>query len=183
HDAALRAADAQLDVVIADIKRAQSQTSLASLQKNIDLAAERLKQSVVRAPADGKILKVMAHVGELVGTQPVFQLGDVTHMIAVAEVYETDVKTVRDWVRAYPGKVGADVEIRFPGAAPSKFHGIVERVADLVVKNSAFSADPRQDVDRRVVEVRIKLDDQFQKEAAEFVNMQVDVTIKSPKAG
>ena len=55
-------------------------------------------------------------------------------------------------------------------------------MADLVQKNSAFSLDPRQDVDRRVVEVRIRLDPQFQREAAEFINMQVDVTIRDPKA-
>ncbi len=96
-------------------------------------------------------------------------------------MYETDVKAVRDWVRG--GKtVDADVEIRFPGSGATKFHGQVIAIADLVAKNSSFSVDPRQDVDRRVVEVRIRLDSQFQKEAAEYINMQVDVTIKDPKA-
>ena len=86
-----------------------------------------------------------------------------------------------DWARNNP-RVDADVEIRFPGAAATKFHGQVVRVGDMVVKNTTFSVDPRQDVDRRVIEVRIRLEPEFQKEAAEYVNMQVDVTILDPRA-
>ena len=151
------------------------------MQKNVDLAAERLKQATVRSPIQGKILKVMVHEGEPVGSQPVFQIGAAGPMVAIAEVYETDVKVVRDWFRNNP-KVEADVVIQFPGAGESRFHGQVIQIANLVVKNSAFSLDPRQDVDRRVVDVRIRLDPAFQQEAAEFINMQVEVTITNPKA-
>jgi HlyD family secretion protein len=179
--ASVEAAQAKRDVTEADMRRAESDIPLASLKKSLELAGEHLEQTAVRSPVKGKVLKVLAREGELVGTQPVFQVADTSSMVAVAEVYETDVKAVRDWVRNNP-RVDADVEIRFPGASATKFRGQVISVGDIVGKNSTFSVDPRQDVDRRVVEVRIRLNPEFQKEAAEYINMQVDVTIVDPKA-
>ena len=135
---------------------------MASLKKSLELSGERLWQTVIRSPVGGKVLKVLAREGELVGAAPVFQVADTSSMVAIAEVYETDVKAVRDWFRS--GKrVEAEVEIRFPGGGATKFRGQVTQVADLVAKNTAAALDPRQEVDRRVVEVRIKLDPEFQK--------------------
>jgi HlyD family secretion protein len=179
--AALRDAEAQRDVIDADLERAQSQLQVASLQKGLELSGERLAQTVVRAPVKGRVLKILGHEGELVGAAPLFQIADVGSMVAVAEVYETDVKAVREWFRGTK-RVVAEVEIRFPGAAPTRFRGQVIHVADMVAKNTAFSVDPRQDVDRRVVEVRIRIDPASQREAAEYINMQVDVTILDPQS-
>jgi HlyD family secretion protein len=178
--ATLDAAKAQREVVESDLRRAGSETSLEALRKSLELANERLRQSVVRSPIAGKVLKILAREGELVGTQPVFQIADPGAMVAVAEVYETDVTSVREWLKT-GRRVDADVEIKLPGGGGSKFRGQVVSVASLVMKNSSFALDPRQDVDRRVVEVRIRLDDAFNAPAAEFINMQVDVTIYDPK--
>ncbi len=71
--------------------------------------------------------------------------------------------------------------MRLPGRG-ARFRGRVVSIGSLVQKNSIFSTDPRQDVDRRVVEVRIELDEQFNKAAAEYINMQADVTIYDPKS-
>ena len=178
---ALRTAEAQRDVVEADLRRAESELPVAALRKSSELAAERWEQTAINSPVKGKVLKILLHEGELVGAQPVFQVGDTSVMDAVAEVYETDAKLVRDWWRGGQ-RVEAEVEIRFPNSGVSKFTGQVVYVADLVAKSSALSLDPRQEVDRRVVEVRIRLDPQFTAEAAEYINMQVDVTILEPKA-
>jgi HlyD family secretion protein len=177
---ALRTAEAQRDVVEADLRRAESELPVAALRKSSELAAERWAQTAITSPVKGKVLKILLHEGELVGAQPVFQVGDTSVMNAVAEVYETDAKVVRDWWRSGQ-RVAAEVEIRFPNAGTAKFTGQVTYVADLVAKSSALSLDPRQEVDRRVVEVRIRLDPQFAAEAAQYINMQVDVTILDPK--
>jgi len=175
----LEVAKAQRESSVAGIARAEAETPLGSLKEGVKLAGEKLELTVIRSPVKGKVLKVMAHEGEMVGTQPVFQVADTSKMVTVAEVYETDVPAVREWVAA--GKrVIADVELRLPGGG-KKFRGQVASVGTLVQKNSIFSTDPRQDVDRRVVEVRIKLDDQFNAPAAEYINMQADVTIYDPK--
>jgi HlyD family secretion protein len=181
NSANLRAALAQREVVEADLRRSESELPVASLKKSQELAGERLKQTAVRAPVNSKVLKILARPGELVGTQPVFQLADTGSMAAIAEVYETDVRSVRTWF-ATGRPVEAEVEVRFPGAGPTKFSGRVDRIADMVGKNTTLSLDPRQEVDRRVVEVRILLDPQFAAEAAHYINMQVDVTIFDPQA-
>jgi HlyD family secretion protein len=166
--------------VEAELRRAESELPVAALRKSSELAAERWAQTAITSPVKGKVLKILLHEGELVGTQPVFQVADPSVMAAVAEVYETDAKVVRDWWRSGQ-RVPAEVEIRFPNSGAAKFTGQVTYVADLVAKSSAMSLDPRQEVDRRVVEVRIRLDPQFAAESAQYINMQVDVTILDPK--
>lgn len=179
--ASIQAAEAKREVTVSDMQRAQSEIPLGSLQKSVELAGARVDQTAVRSPVKGKVLKVLVREGEMVGTQPVFQVADTGAMVAVAEVYETDVKAVREWFRNNP-RVEAEVELRFPGTSASKFRGQVVSVGDVVMKNSTFSVDPRQDVDRRIVEVRIRLNPEHQKEAAEYINMQVDVTILDPQS-
>ncbi len=179
---ALRAAEAQREVIDADLHRVESELPVAALKKGSELAAERWEQTAVKSPSKGKVLKVLVREGELVGSQPVFQVADTSTMVAVAEVYETDAKAVRDWFQRGKQPVEAEVEIRFPNSGVSKFRGQVIHVADMVMKNNTFSLDPRQEVDRRVVEVRIRLDPKFIAEAAEYINMQVDVAILDPKS-
>jgi HlyD family secretion protein len=177
---ALRAAEAQREVIDADLRRVESELPVAALRKSSELAAERWEQTAVKSPVKGKILKVLGHEGELVGTQPVFQVADTSSMVAVAEVYETDAKVVRDWFQGGKRKVEAEIEIRFPNSGVSRFRGQVIYVADMVTRNNALSLDPRQEMDRRVVEVRIRLDPPYVAEAAGYINMQVDVVILDP---
>src|SRR6185295_484983 len=99
NQAAMQAAEAQRDVITADLRRAESELPVAALKKSAELAGERYALTSIRSPIKGKILKIIGREGELVGTQPVFQIADTNSMIAVAEVYETDVKAVRDWFR------------------------------------------------------------------------------------
>jgi HlyD family secretion protein len=174
----LEVARAQRESSAAGIARAEAETPLGSLKEGVKLSGEKLALTIIRSPLKGTVLKAMAHEGEMVGSQPVFQVADTSKMVAVAEVYETDVPAVREWFRS--GKpVIADVELKLPGNS-QRLRGRVVSVGTLVAKNSIFSTDPRQDVDRRVVEVRIKLDDEFNKPAAEYINMQADVTIFDP---
>jgi HlyD family secretion protein len=176
----LEVARSQRESSAAAIARAEAESPLGSLKESTRLAAEKLGLTVIRSPMKGKVLKIMSHVGEMVGTQPVFQVADTGKMVTVAEVYETDVPAVREWYNSQKPVI-ADVELRLPGGG-AKFRGRVVSIGSLVQKNSVFSTDPRQDVDRRVVEVRIELDDQFNKPAAEYINMQADVTIYDPKS-
>jgi len=142
------------------------------------LTEQRLNRTILRAPVQGKVLRILTREGEQVGTHPVLQLADTRSMVVVAEVYETDVAAVRGWYAAQP--VRATAKARFAHGKGRLFHGTVEQVSDVVLRNSVFSLDPRRNVDRRVVEVRIRLDKEDCVEAAHFINMQVEVTIEAP---
>jgi HlyD family secretion protein len=136
--------------------------------RQISLAREGLDQTTVRAPAAGRVLEVTAHVGE-VSSGPLLYMGNVSAMAAVAEVYQSDVPEV---------KVGDPAEAVIQGR---KVPGKVTRIGRLVGKNTLASLDPRALQDRRVVPVTIRLDDPGR--AADYVNMEVEVTIRPQPGG
>jgi HlyD family secretion protein len=137
------------------------------LDRQVELARAGLDPFKVRAPAGGRILGVLAHVGE-VSPGPLLYMGDLSAMTAVAEVYQSDVPDV---------KVGDPAEAVILGR---KVTGKVTRIGRLVGKNTLASLDPRALQDRRVVTVIIRLDDAAP--AADYVNMEVEVTIR-PQRG
>jgi HlyD family secretion protein len=57
----------------------------------------------------------------------------------------------------------------------------VTYIGRLIDRNYIFDLDPRADADRRVVAVKIRLDDS--KPAARFVNLQVKVSIQVDSRG
>ena len=133
------------------------------LDRQLELARAGRDQTVVVAPAAGRVLDLSAHAGE-VSTGPLLSLGDLSAMVAIAEVYQSDLADV---------KVGDPAEVMILGR---KVPGKVTRISRLVGRNTLASLDPRALQDRRVVPVTIRLDDATA--AADFVNMEVEVTIR-----
>jgi len=158
-------AEAQVKTARATLAKAQSAIEIASLREALVQAEARLERSVIRAPVAGEILKLVSRQGEATGLRPILQMGDTSSMYAVAEVYETDVGLVRPRQRA---------RITSP-ALPAPMTGTVEFVATIVAKNAIVDVDPAAAADRRVVEVKIALDES--RPAARFVNLQVEVSI------
>jgi HlyD family secretion protein len=156
--------------------RAERAIPIDSLRAGLKLIDAKLAQLEIKAPADGRVLKVLARPGEATGVRPVVQLGDVDAMEAVAEVYETDRKRVREGQRA---------EVRsaaLPEGRPT-LHGVVERVGWSVAKNDVLGLDPAADAYARVVEVRIRLDAEDGRAVRDLTNLQVDVTIETARTG
>jgi HlyD family secretion protein len=177
HDLNVQAADAQLRVIEATLKATEQKIPLQSLERTVAVAAERLALSEVRAPnqpAQMVVLEVLGRPGELTSGQPVFRLGDTSQMYATAQVYETDVHRVR------PGQTAQISSRALEGVlqkALQKDHlpGVVEWVGRTVSRNSLFAVNPAAETDRRVVEVKIRLE--RSDVVAGFVNMEVQATI------
>ena len=96
-------------------------------------------------------------------------------MTVVAEVYESDVERLREWVRQSP--VAAEAA---DPALPKPLTGVVRTehdVSRMIARNQVFPGRPREDIDRRVVEVVIHLDEESSKLAARYVGLQVTVTL------
>ena len=121
----------------------------------------------VRASASGRVLRVLAHPGEI-SSGALLELGDVSSMIARAEVYQSDVPRIR---------VGDPAEVDILGTHVA---GKVSRIGSIVGKNQLTSIDPRALRDLRVVEVTIQLEKA--EPAARFVDMEVEAVIR-PDAG
>ena len=140
-------------------------THLKSLGADLALAQAELEQTIIRAPFDGVVLKILTRPGERIDTQPILKLGNIDQMYAVAEVYETDIRFVRPGMKAV---------ITSP-ALKDPITGRVDHLSSLIFKNDVIDIDPASRVDARVVEVRIKLDDS--KSVSHLSNLQVHVDI------
>jgi HlyD family secretion protein len=177
HDLNVQAADVQLRVIEATLKSTEQKIPLESLERTVAVAAERLALSEVRAPAQPAqmaVLEVLGRPGELTSGQPVFRLGDTSQMYAVAKVYETDVHRVRPGQSARISSRALEAVLQ---KALQKDHlpGIVESVGRTVSHNTLVAVNPAAETDRRVVEVKIRLE--RSDVVASFVNMEVDVAI------
>jgi HlyD family secretion protein len=149
-----------------DDELADDSPARALADRQVALAQAQLDQTLVRAPRAGEVLEVLAHEGEISGG-PLLYLGDLSTMVARAEVYQQDVANL---------EVGdpADV-LLFDRPLP----GEVTRIGKLVLPNQLTSLDPTARIDRRVVPVTIRLKDSSW--ASSFVNMQVEVAVKPPQ--
>lgn len=144
-----------------DVKPSRSEVARA--ESLLFQAKEDLEQSFVRAPRDGRILRVNLQPGERVNQTALFELGNTANMMVRIEVYESDIITLEN------GQIVA------LSASPlvTELTGAVQSIGTLVRKQEIVDSDPAANTDARVIEVWARLDEESQKIAAKFVNLQV----------
>lgn len=147
----------------ANAKYAKSQVDVAAAE--VEVATAERERAYIKAPFNGRILDVVAHPGEFIGPEGLLELGRVDRMYAVAEVYETDIKSV---------KVGQRATVT-SAALPGPLAGRVELIRHKVRKQDVIGTDPAADKDARIIEVEILLDDP--RAAASLTHLQVEIII------
>ncbi|MDL5057260.1 ABC exporter membrane fusion protein [Geitlerinema calcuttense] len=148
----VQAAQAEVDAALADVKKAESD----------------LNQVFIRAPIGGRILEVHTRPGETLSDNGVVDLGQTDRMEAIAEVYQTDVGKIRSGQTAIITSDSFDGELR----------GTVRLVGLQVGQQSVFSNQPGENLDRKVVEVRIRLNPEDSQRVADLTHLQVQVAIQ-----
>jgi len=149
-----------------------AKTTVRSAQANSEVARAHLnrvraelKRSYLYSPIDGRVLDVKAKPGEFVDAEGALILGNVQRMMAVAEVYETDIRRVRLGQRATVSSAALDADLS----------GKVHFIQLMVAKQDQIGTDPAARKDARIIEVDILLDDPAA--VAGMTNLQVDVVI------
>ncbi len=132
-----------------ELNLSKSQAEHKACEAQLAAAEARLELSVIRAPMSGSILRVFTYPGEATGQSPILQMGDTDHMYVVAEIHETDIKMV---------KLGQRAAITSP-ALEKELHGVVDEIGQMVFRKTVQDLDPRADVDTRVIEVRVKVEE------------------------
>ena len=154
--ARLEAAEAQASVSL-KIEQARQEAAKAVGGKALESTAKRLALAnaamEIRAPSDGTVLKIDRRVGQMLGGQPAIQIGDLTVMYVVSQVY------VGDLLRLRPG-MKATIK---SATLPKPIAGTVEEITRIVETES------------RLGEVRIKLDSVDP--ANRLIGMEVEVVI------
>ncbi len=127
----------------------------------------RLDDSVVRAQAKGRLLRVLAHVGEPAGPPGIAEVADTSSMIVMAEVYEADIGRVRTGQKAV---IRSDL-------LPHALSGQVIWISPEIDRQELLSAAPGAPLDARIFHVKISVPDQSV--LAERINGAVDVVIET----
>ena len=202
---------ARSNILVADLTLEQLKKGYEAqaIQQEILVAKETLKRSVLLAPnvsaaslhnvtdiqciPDRKpnspqtegpytVLKIFIRQGEFITQIPIMQLGDLSKMVCIAEVYEADVKDLEE---------DQEVTIRSPafsgnfadGPLDSKtnvrsggIQGTVLRIGSLIASPGLANRNPLAPADRSVIEVRIEITDPAAiQHAAKRVGLQVTV--------
>jgi len=157
-------ARANLDQALSD--RATLTAELG--EKRADLARNRseLAKATILAPFSGTVFKVYAHPGDKVGDDGILDIGDSSRMGVIAEVYQTDRPGIALGQRAVISAEG------FPGRQMS---GTVVEIARQVSRQTVFTGEAGENLDRRVVEVKIGLGPEATAIASTINYLQVNV--------
>ena len=152
-----------VEIAAAQLEQAQIQVS----QSQADL-----DDVLVRSPVAGQILKINTQIGEQVNTQQgIVELAQTDQMMVIAEVYETDIRKV---------SLGQSVKVTSEyGGVETDLSGTVEQIG-LQIGQASFGeeeADPTQDVNARVVTVKVRLAAEASKRVSALTGMQVRVAI------
>ncbi len=166
----LKAAKATLNQISevrpVDVQAAQTEVDNATAA--LKQAQTNLEQAYIRAPMAGQIIKIHTRVGEKIADEGIADLGQTDQMAVVAEVYQTDI-----------GKIQIGQQAVITGQAFSEeVRGSVSQIGLQVNRQNVFSNQPGENLDRRVVEVRIRLQPEDSKRVSGLTNLQVQTAIE-----
>jgi HlyD family secretion protein len=146
-------------------KAREVDSAIAALKR----AETNLAQAYIRAPMDGQILKIRTRLGEKVSNDGIVELGATDRMVAVLEVYQTEIDRV---------KVGQSATISgqsFQG----EVKGVVSQVGLQVERQRQATNQAGENLDRRVIEVKVRLSPQDSRRVEAFTNLQVQGKIQT----
>ncbi len=147
-----------VDIAAAEVREAQA--AVVTAQAELDLA-------YIKAPQAGQVLDILTRPGEVVSSDGIARIGQTSQMYAVAEIYESDIGKV---------KVGQQVKVT-SNAVSGELHGTVEQIGLEVQRQEVINTDPAANIDAKIVEVRVRLDEESSSLVAGLTNLLVNVKI------
>ncbi len=150
-----------VDVALA---RTEVESAIANLQR----AKTELEAAYIRAPMTGQIIKIHTRVGEKIGDEGIADFAQTNAMMAVAEVYQTDISKI---------KLGQKAIITSQGFT-GELQGTVQQIGLQVKRQNIFGDQPGENLDSRIVEVKILLNPEDSKKVSGLTNLQVQTAIK-----
>jgi HlyD family secretion protein len=162
HEATLAALQ-EIRTVDVELAEADVLKAKATLKR----AEAELEVSLIRSPIDAEILRINTRIGERIGANGLLDLGDTQQMDVVAEVHESDILKI---------ELNQTSKILLRNLNQTLTGRVVE-VGRLIGRKDVLSNDPVDDTDARVVEVRIRLDEDYGRLVSGLSNAKVEVTI------
>jgi HlyD family secretion protein len=154
-----------------DVSLAQSQLEKAKIAVEQKQAA--IRDSEVRVPVAGQILKINTRIGEQVNTaQGIVELAQTDRMYAVVEVPEIDISKI---------KIGQSAVITSEyNSFSGELAGTVEAIGLQVGRKQSqevIGTNPASDKEARIVAVKVRIEPADSSKVAKLTNIQVRVRI------
>ncbi len=147
------------------VTQAELEKAYAALAKTQD----ELERTTIRATVDGRVVKLHAKVGELIGAEGLLQLAQTGNMWVRTEIYETKIHLIKLGQQAtVSSEILKDV-----------LQGTVTQISAIIGKNRLNEVKKTSHSDDRVIEVMIKLDNPSSVKVANLINHQVTVIIET----
>ncbi|KAF3886344.1 MULTISPECIES: ABC exporter membrane fusion protein [Nostocales] len=156
---------------IAEVRPVDIELAIAEVNDaiaEVNQAKKNLEQAYVRSPQNGQILDIHTRAGEVVSQDGIVEIGQTSQMYVVAEVYQSDINKVR---------LGQQVRVTSDSFS-KELQGKVDLIGLQVKRQSVVNTDPSSNIDARVVEVHIRLDNASSTKAAKLTNLQVKAVIE-----
>ncbi|MAI27617.1 MAG: hypothetical protein CMN75_16460 [Spirochaeta sp.] len=156
---------AVLERLIADASLSEREA-----ENEVEEARALLEEKLIRSPINGRLLRMNARPGEIVGSTPIASLGETETMVAVAEVHANEIRLVR---------LGQSAEFT-SAALPRPLKGQVEEIGEMILSNNVRGEDPRAPRGLRVVQVRVRLEPDALAEQLTNLEGQLRIYLKEP---
>lgn len=151
-----------VDVDVAAAELTEAIAAVATAQAELDRA-------FIKSPQEGTVLKILTRPGEVVSSnESIARIGQIERMYAIAEVYESDITKV---------EIGQTATIT-SNAIPKPLTGTVEQIGLEIERQEVVNTDPTANIDAKVVEVKVKLDEASSEQVAGLTNLLVNVQIQ-----
>ncbi len=148
-----------------------AQAELSRAQATARQSQAELAEAYVRAPNQGEIIKIHSRAGESPSDKGIVEMGQTSKMMAIAEVYESDVRKL---------KVGQAATIKSDsGAFSQDLSGTVSYIGLQIGKQDVLNTDPAADSDSRVVEVKIAIDPADSSKVKGLTNSKIAISIQT----
>ena len=151
-----------VDIAVAEAEIRQAQAATQTARAELDRA-------YIKSPQAGTVIKTMVRPGEIVSSdEGIARIGQIEKMYVVAEVYESDIGKV---------KLGQPVTVT-SSAIEGSLQGTVAKIGLEIERQNVVNTDPTSNIDARVVEVKVKLDQASSQKVAGLTNLQVKARIE-----
>ncbi|MEM6599734.1 MAG: efflux RND transporter periplasmic adaptor subunit, partial [Cyanobacteria bacterium P01_C01_bin.69] len=155
------------DVRPVDVATAQAEVAAAVAA--VEEAQASLEQAFIKAPTSGQIIDIHTRPGETVGSEGIVTLGETEEMLVIAEVYQADIANIR---------LGQTATIYTP-ILSEDLSGSVASIGLQVAPQQVVNEDPAANIDAKIIEVTIRLNDDASARVSQLSNLQVTATIES----
>ena len=147
-----------VDVQVAAAEIKEAQAAVATAKADLD-------RTYIKSPQAGTVIKILTRPGEVVSSnQGVVRIGQINQMYAIAEVYESDITKVQ---------IGQQATVT-SNALSEALTGTVEHIGLEVKRQEVVNTDPTANIDAKVVEVKVKLDEASSQKVSGLTNLLVN---------